>query len=311
MPFSSIASVASGDEVHIILNETPLQSDAPALIAEDRVFVPIAPLAEQFAGKVEWDGETRTVNLQTVHHDHIAFVIDHPVLLFNEREYGMDVAPFIHEERTYIPLRHAAEFLHAEVEWDAETRTARLITVPLYPIREGESLAGVAEQFETTAELLMERNGLSSPLLDPGFLLKVVVPEIMAEKRMMEDQEAVKAYEENLLLLAKIITIEAGYEPYEGQLAVGNVIMNRVNSDRFPGTVRDVIYQPGQFPPALNGKLDGVEPGELALKAAEAALEGENIVEGALYFYNPKTTSGKFWTSRTLIKEIGNHRFVK
>lgn len=314
---SDMDGEASGTDssltAQVLVNGAPLQTGEPAIMEGDRLFVPLAPLAEQFAGKVEWNEETRTVTVQTAYHDHLAFVIGEPVLLLNEREYVMDVAPFIHNERTYIPLRHAAEFLHASVEWDAASQTATLESVPLYPIGEGESLAGVADKFGTTQQLLMERNGLTSTLLHPGFKLKVVVPEIMTEKLQLEDEEEerLEINEEDLLLLAKIIEIEAGHEPYEGQLAVGSVIMNRVESDRFPDTVREVIHQPGQFPPVHNGALEKTEPGELALKAAEAVLSGENNVEGALYFYNPKVTSGSFWKSRTLVKEIGSHRFVK
>jgi len=316
LPAGAAASEESGGasepapDVKIVAGGSPLIADDPVIVADDRLFVPIAPLAERFGGTVEWNGETQTATLRTAHHDLVEFAIDMPVVRFNENEYAMDVAPFIHNERTYVPLRHAAEFLHTRVEWDAETNTAFLEEVPLYAIGEGESLAGVAERFGTTLRLLMERNGLSSTLLNPGFLLKIVIPEVMAENSARMEETA-PGYGEDLLLLAKIIAIEAGYEPYEGKLAVGSVIMNRVASERFPGTIREVIFQPGQFPPATSGKLEDIEPDEESLRAAEAVLNGENNVEGALYFYNPAVSKGAFWKTRSLVKEIGHHRFVK
>lgn len=103
-------------------------------------------------------------------------------------------------------------------------------------------------------------------------------------------------------LLAAIIHCEAGGEPYEGQVAVGAVIMNRVRSSSFPNTVREVVYQKGQFGPAITGKLDRVlASGEIynsCYEAADAALAGENPVGEALYFGNGST--GQL---------IGNHYF--
>jgi spore germination cell wall hydrolase CwlJ-like protein len=133
---------------------------------------------------------------------------------------------------------------------------------------------------------------------------------------MTEEEEASEAAEspfteEELLLLAKITMVEAGYEPYEGQLAVVNVILNRLKDPRFPDTIRDVIYAPNQFPPAHNGLLDKAEPSESVWRAVREAVAGNNNVENAVYFYNPKVSSGKFWKSLTVIKDIGSHRFLK
>ena len=91
-----------------------------------------------------------------------------------------------------------------------------------------------------------------------------------------------------LKLLASIIFCEAGNQPYEGQVAVGAVVMNRVRSDAFPDTVREVIYQKGQFTPAGTGWLDRVVASEgytdSALQAAKDALAGANPIGDCLYF---------------------------
>lgn len=100
--------------------------------------------------------------------------------------------------------------------------------------------------------------------------------------------EGVEYSDSTLKLLASIIFCEAGNQPYEGQVAVGAVVMNRVRSDAFPDTVREVIYQKGQFTPAGTGWLDRVVASEgytdSALQAAKDALAGANPIGDCLYF---------------------------
>lgn len=103
-------------------------------------------------------------------------------------------------------------------------------------------------------------------------------------------------------LLAALIYCEAGNQPYEGKVAVGAVVMNRVASGRFPNTIEQVIYQRGQFTPAMTGKLarvivSGRIP-ESCFQAARAALAGETTVGSALFF---NTSHGSF--------KLGDHYF--
>jgi spore germination cell wall hydrolase CwlJ-like protein len=107
-----------------------------------------------------------------------------------------------------------------------------------------------------------------------------------------------------LRLLAALIQCEAGGEPYEGQIAVGAVVMNRVRSGKFPNSIRGVIYQGGQFTPAGNGSVDRVTaagPRSSCLKAATAAMNGTDNTGGSLYF--GRSVSG---TPKAV---IGNHKF--
>lgn len=89
-------------------------------------------------------------------------------------------------------------------------------------------------------------------------------------------------------LLASIIFCEAGNQSFEGQVAVGAVIMNRIASGAYPNTIEGVIYQPGQFGPAGSGWLDRIRStgsySSSAMQAAEAALAGQNPIGGCLYF---------------------------
>lgn len=92
----------------------------------------------------------------------------------------------------------------------------------------------------------------------------------------------------DLELLASIIFCEAGNQSYEGQVAVGAVVMNRVNSTSYPNTIEEVIYQSGQFTPAMTGWLDRVRTSacytDAAKQAAKDALTGVNPIGNCLYF---------------------------
>lgn len=109
-------------------------------------------------------------------------------------------------------------------------------------------------------------------------------------------------------LLARLISAEARGEPYEGQVAVGAVVLNRVNHASFPNSISDVIYQSGAFSCLYDGQFD--EPvAESAYRAAQDALNGWDPSGGAVYYFNPATATSAWIWSRPLIVEIGKHRF--
>lgn len=110
--------------------------------------------------------------------------------------------------------------------------------------------------------------------------------------------------------LAQCIHGEARGEPYIGQVAVGAVILNRVDDPRFPNTIAGVIFQPGAFTAVTDGQMFQ-PPGDSALKAARDALNGWDPSGGALYYYNPAKTTNKWIWSRPIIKVIGKHYFCK
>ena len=109
-----------------------------------------------------------------------------------------------------------------------------------------------------------------------------------AEAAAAAQAEAEAAQQAEKELLASLIFCEAGNQPYEGQVAVGAVVMNRINSSSYPDTMEEVIYQSGQFSPAMSGWLDRVRANqsytEAAMQAAEDALAGNNPIGDCLYF---------------------------
>ena len=112
----------------------------------------------------------------------------------------------------------------------------------------------------------------------------------------------------DLALLARLISAEARGEPYEGQVAVGAVVLNRVDHASFPNSISGVIYQSGAFSCLYDGQFD--QPvAESAYRAARDAMNGWDPSYGAIYYFNPVTATSAWIWSRPLIVTIGRHRF--
>lgn len=122
-------------------------------------------------------------------------------------------------------------------------------------------------------------------------------------KKLSKNQGAVPTSVSDVTLLAALIQAEAGNQPYEGKLAVGAVVMNRVRSGAYPNSIIGVITAPGQFPPATNGTVAAIVsrgPSASCMQAAEAAVAGQTTVGGALHFGSVGKAAGVV---------IGNHVF--
>ena len=112
----------------------------------------------------------------------------------------------------------------------------------------------------------------------------------------------------DVYLLAKVISAEARGEPYSGQVAVGAVILNRVEHPSFPNTLGGVVYEPGAFTCMVDGQID--QPiASSAYQAARDALNGADPSGGAIYYFNPVTATSAWIWSRPLLTVIGKHRF--
>jgi N-acetylmuramoyl-L-alanine amidase len=111
--------------------------------------------------------------------------------------------------------------------------------------------------------------------------------------------------------LAKAVHGEARGEPFKGQVAVAAVIVNRVQSEFFPDTVYDVVFQEKQFTSVADGQIY-LEANQTAYRAAREALAGNDPSQGALYFYNPATARYQSWfQTREVTVKIGNHVFAR
>ncbi len=116
----------------------------------------------------------------------------------------------------------------------------------------------------------------------------------------------------DLQLMARAINGEARGESYEGQVAVGAVIMNRVKSSDFPNTIAGVIYQPGAFTAVSDGQINvPIDESSTVVKAAQDALNGWDPTGGCTFYFNPNTATSSWIWSKTIVKTIGKHHFCK
>ena len=235
---------------------------------------------------------------------------------------------YIKNNTLYAPLREVCESFGAQVEWDAQTRTAQvstdnaqdisfstaygseLIGARLYaPIRNIAAALGKQvywDNLSRTALACDETFDTGGYWGSPGSSAPETSPETIVDN-------ATGNYDEDeVYWLARIIYAEARGECMEGKIAVGNVILNRVASDEFPDNIYDVIFDTNwgvQFEPVSNGTIY-CTPDEECYEAARRALDGENIVGESLYFFNP-TLASSFWIANNCeyVTTIGCHLF--
>lgn len=115
---------------------------------------------------------------------------------------------------------------------------------------------------------------------------------------------------EELYLMARVIEGEAANEPFSGKVAVGAVMVNRMESGQFPKTMKEVVNQPLAFEAVSNGQY--LRPlSKDSIKAARLALEGQDPTSGSLYYWNPQTAKSKWVWQRPVTMQIGRHVFAK
>lgn len=178
-----------------------------------------------------------------------------------------------------------------------------ILAAALYAISFTSEAAATMQEKNTEVEMTVEVHSMSETTIlnDSTDRISSTIATVSEKgekkaqqmKKEKEEQEArerarKQAQKEAEELLAAIIFCEAGNQPYKGQVAVGAVILNRVQSASYPNSIEAVIYQRGQFGPAQTGKLDRVRRAKsytkTALQAARDALAGVDPVEGCLYF---------------------------
>src|SRR5690554_4877413 len=140
---------------------------------------------------------------------------------------------------------------------------------------------------------------LSAPSL-PSLEGRFILPAGYYSQREIDD----------VALLAKLVYAESRGEPFEGQVAVAAVVLNRVKHPSFPNSVKEVIMEPGQFLSVDNGMI-GLTPGDEARRAVDLALEWQDPSRGPLFFYNPRKSKAlAWWQTRTTTAVIGDHNFA-
>ncbi len=144
------------------------------------------------------------------------------------------------------------------------------------------------------------------------FALSVLINVLIHFEPKTAMVDAASSSKSDIQLMARAINGEARGEPYEGQVAIGAVILNRVKHASFPNTIAGVIYQSGAFTAVADGQINQpIASGSTVVKAARDAMNGWDPSGGAIYYFNPNTATNKWIWSRKQIKTIGQHIFCK
>jgi len=213
-----------------------------------------------------------------------------------------DSEPFIHEERTMIPVRTVAEVLGAdEIFWDEEQQRVIIVYEGVsYRLDIGSKtflMGGIPREMDVAPLIADDRTMLPLRYMAEAFGFDVAWDEATQTVELTKLGVVVpEAYvlvsdytEEDLLWLARIVNVEGLDIGYEAKLAIANVVLNRVKGDEYPDTVYDVIMDATyavQFPPAHRSSFQSLEPDEQSWLVAEDALKGSNNIGECLYFNN-------------------------
>ena len=182
----------------------------------------------------------------------------------------------LQNDRTIVPVRALCEALGMAVSYDSVSETASISYISV----------------------------ISAP----------VTASVVEIEPAVASEPAATYSDEELTWLARIVEAEAGAESPEGKLAVANVILNRVASSDYPDTIYDVIFDTKygvQFEPTRNGSIYKTPSAE-SVAAARDALEGQNNIADALYFYNPSLTDTAWFRDNCeYVQTIGCHDFYQ
>ncbi|GMQ60387.1 hypothetical protein AN1V17_47870 [Vallitalea sediminicola] len=217
----------------------------------------------------------------------------------NDNYIIMDTEPIRMNDTVYVPLRSVANALNAEVLWDGDTHKITINESDnKIELSTDSNIAYVnGEQYELD---------LAPPVVDDRTMVpikffgesmncnvewnqKLYTVEILREDIVIPATSVLnRGYtDEELILLAKIITVEVNYISFDAKIAVANVVINRKNNPEFPNTIKGVIYDKTycvQFPPAHKASFAEKEPKTDCIIAAKMALEGVNNIDKCLFF---------------------------
>lgn len=192
--------------------------------------------------------------------------------------------------------------------WTDTIYPGQKLTIPSkYTVQKGDTLFLIGKKFGLDFNRIKAANNLKSNTIYPGQVLYIPAPRTGTTVSRGSFSQA------EFDALARIITAEADSESYITQVAVGAVVLNRVESPLFPNTIRGVVYQVDsggkyQFEPVLNGWINR-PASETGKRAARDAINGWDPSNGALYFFEHWVTN-KFLKSRPVSVKLDAFTFT-
>lgn len=224
---------------------------------------------------------------------------------------------FIEENVSYAPLRRLAAACSdggAEIKWEPLTRSAEVTAgkVTFTATAGKDTVLICGNEVSLCGTAVIHNSVMYVPVRSVAGLLGYAASWDGLTRSVNLEKSGDAYYD--LYWLSRIISAESRGEPFEGQIAVGNVILERVKSSEFPNSIYGVIFDIDptiQFTPVENGTVYD-DPEESCIEAAKLCLEGQTAVEDCLFFQNPDTTRST-WVAdnREFAVRIGNHCFYK
>lgn len=226
---------------------------------------------------------------------------------------SLDTAAYVEQGVTYVPLRDLLDSLGGwDIWWDSSTKTAAAASGNTHLSADPNTDTITVDGTVYTGQVAVVNGRTYLPLRPViealgGYAKWDPWMGGAAATSADSDYDAIDLY-----WLARIISAESGGEPLAGQIAVGNVVLNRVDSSDFPNTIPEVIFDCAdaiQFEPVENGTVYRA-PSALSTEAARRVLDGENTVGNALFFYAPALSEGTWINDNCTYQEtIGCHKF--
>lgn len=239
-------------------------------------------------------------------------------LYINNSYVKTDVSAYISNSRTYVPIRFVAEKLNANsISWNQNTKTATIVfndkTMKLKYNSRTIYINNAPVTIDVPVHIKNGRTFVPVRFISEQMGYSVSWEGTTKSVKLTKSTNQSNNYsQDDLYWLSRIVEAEAKGEPYSGKLAVANVIINRKEDSRFPSTIKSVIFDTKfgvQFTPISNGTIYNT-PSDDSIKAAKAALEGNNNVGESLYFVNPdKSTKNWIQNNRDFYVRISNHEF--
>ena len=250
----------------------------------------------------------------------------------NGKRLLTDVSPFIKNSSTYVPIRFISEALNIKnIKWDSTSGSVTIKsadkTLVLFVNKNYAYINDEYVKLENNAIISNSRTFVPVRFISECFDAYVdwddttqtvlissnnAAPSKNNNVLISPSTSEVSNYDDAVYWLSRIIEAEASGEPFEGKVAVGEVILNRVKCEEFPNTIWGVIFDKNfgtQFEPVANGTIYNT-PSKDSILAAKAALEGSNYVGDCLYFLNPTVAKSTWITkNREYYTTISKHEF--
>lgn len=226
-----------------------------------------------------------------------------PVLDFNLNKMGGSETKLRKEKGKMRKVRLAVMFSVVFVLLFCSA--SPLLAAFTHKVKAGDTLFFLSRKYGVPIASIKTANGLRSNLILIGQQLRI--PTALSSSRSSTGYSYSR---EDIDWLARAVYSEARGEPYDGQIAVAAVILNRLQSGKFADNIKGIIFEPLAFSAVADGQIY-LTPNTMAYQAVREAIAGRDPSGGALYYWNPAKSTSKWIWSRTVIKRIGNHLFAK